>query len=81
MIKLTPNDALDAACRQIGTQADLARRLGVTPQAVAQWRSDDRIPVERCIQIEELTAGKVLCEQLRPDVNWAVLRSPSRAVA
>jgi len=34
-----------------------------------------------CINIERETKGKVICESLRPDVDWAVLRGTKRRVA
>lgn len=50
-------------------QAELARRLGVTPAAVSQWFSGDRpiVPIERCVQIERETG--VRRWDLRPD-DW-----------
>lgn len=64
----------------LGGQASLARAMGVQPPTVHQWAKGDRpIPAERCPQIEQLTRGGVRCEELRPDVNWAVLRAkPAR---
>jgi DNA-binding transcriptional regulator YdaS (Cro superfamily) len=58
------------------SQVDLAKALGVTPGAVNQWSSGATAITEgRCIQIETATNGLVRCEDLRPDVNWAVLRN------
>ena len=58
-----------------GAQANLANALGVDTQLVWQWTSGvRRIPAERCVAIEELTHCQVRCEDLRPDVNWGVLR-------
>lgn len=60
----------------LGGQASLARAMGVQPPTVNQWAKGDRpIPAERCPQIEQLTKGSVRCEDLRPDVNWGVLRN------
>ena len=54
---------------------DLARELGVPAVLISQWsRGVRRVPAERCVQLEEATGGAVRCEDLRPDVNWAVLR-------
>lgn len=62
-----------------GGQAKLARALGVKPPTVNQWTNGDRpVPAERCPQIEQLTKGSIRCEDLRPDVNWAVLRGKPR---
>lgn len=63
----------------LGGQASLARAMGVQPPTVHQWAKGDRpIPAERCPQIEQLTRGGVRCEELRPDVNWGVLRAKPR---
>lgn len=67
------------AANLLGGQASLARAMGVQPPTVNQWAKGDRpVPAERCPQIEQLTDGGVKCEELRPDVNWAVLRAKSR---
>ena len=68
---------------QTHTQGSLAKALCVTPGAVNQWVSGATIiTAERCIQIEQATGGLVRCEDLRPDVAWAVLRtSPELATA
>lgn len=53
----------------------MASSLGVDPQLVWQWTTGvRRVPAERCPAIERLTQGQVRCEDLRPDVEWAVLR-------
>lgn len=54
------------AARIAGGQSALARRLGVTPQAVQQWCSGNRIPAGRVVEIEA-TCG-VPREALRPDL-------------
>jgi len=56
------------------TQMSFARQLGVAQGTVAFWLHNKPPTIERCIQIEKLTAGKVRCEDLRPDVDWAYLR-------
>lgn len=73
------NTHLQRATQVLGGQLVLARALKVTPQAVHQWLSGKRsIPAERCPSIERLTNGVVTCEQLRPDIEWQVLRTPER---
>lgn len=53
----------------------LAAALGVTPGLVSQWSSGrTRVSAERCIEIERITSGAVRCEDLRPDIDWAVVR-------
>ena len=56
-----------------GGMTKMARDLDLTGHAtVYQW-TKTRVPAEKCPDIEALTGVK--CEELRPDVNWAVLRS------
>lgn len=63
----------------LGSQLALARALGIKPPTVHQWLSGKRpVPAERCPSIERLTGGAVLCEQLRPDVEWGFLRKSSQ---
>lgn len=58
-----------------GAARTLARRLGVSPVLVSQWRTGRRpVPAGRCPAIEMATGGRVRCEVLRPDVDWAFLR-------
>lgn len=59
-----------------GGQAALARRLGVTRQAVENWRARGA-PAKWCPAIEAVTralGAPVLCEEMRPDVDWGVIR-------
>ena len=52
------------------TAADLAKKIGVSPVLVSQWRTESRpVPVERCPAIDRATGGEVRCEDLRPDVE------------
>jgi len=54
----------------------LARAVGVSPVVVSLWRTGARqVPAERCPAIEKATGGLVRCEELRPDVEWSVLRN------
>jgi DNA-binding transcriptional regulator YdaS (Cro superfamily) len=41
---------------------------------IYQWKKT-RVPADRCPDVEQLTG--VRCEDLRPDVNWAVVRGGS----
>lgn len=72
-------NAIEHAAAAAGGQASLATLLGVSPSAVNQWIKGLRqVPAERCPEIESATSGAVRCEDLRPDVNWAVLRIAKR---
>ena len=67
-----------SATSRLGGAAKLAHAIGVTPPMVYQWASGLRqVPAERCIQIERATDGAVRCEELRPDIDWSVLRCPA----
>ena len=57
-----------------GSLRAAAEILGVRSyQVVQQWRLT-RVPAEYCPAIERATQGAVRCEDLRPDVDWGVLR-------
>ena len=56
----------------------IVAKFGITQQALTNWKQRG-IPAEKCPDIEALTG--VRCEELRPDVNWAVLRGTKRNVA
>ncbi len=62
--------------KQRGRGAEIAQHLGLSPVLVTQWALKRRqVPAERCPDIEQATNGQVTCEELRPDVNWSVLRN------
>jgi hypothetical protein len=68
---------LERAIRLADGMTSLARKLQergkkITGHAtIYQWKQS-RVPADFCPDIEALTGVK--CEELRPDVNWAVLR-------
>jgi DNA-binding transcriptional regulator YdaS (Cro superfamily) len=68
--------ALERACAQAGSQTELARELGRTKAAISRWKRE-QIPAEVCPAIERLTG--VTCEELRPDIEWNVLRNSKKA--
>lgn len=68
-MNVTGIDALKVAVTTIGTQTDLARVVGRTPQAVSDvLRRGLRVPPEWCIPIEDATEGKITRSMLRPDL-------------
>jgi DNA-binding transcriptional regulator YdaS (Cro superfamily) len=74
--------AIIRACDLVGA-ANIARHLGVSPQAVNEWKVAKRpVPLDRCVQIEQATNGEVTCEELRPDKAdyWAYLRASVQSV-
>lgn len=76
------NIAFEAVCKFAGSQKKLADRLGVTPGFISQVVNGRRpVPIEWCPVIEEMTGGMYLCEFLRPDVKWGVVRRTAAAAA
>ena len=64
------NQSIKKACLAVGGLTKLAALLGVRPPTVSQWQSGIRpVPVERCADIERVTAGLVTRKDLRPD-DW-----------
>ena len=64
-----------------GTKA-LADALSVQPPTVSEWVTGRRpVPPLRCPAIQRATKGKVTCEDLRPDVDWAYLRNSAKRKA
>lgn len=47
----------------------VSKMTGVAPPSVTAWRGRG-IPAERCPDIERALAGRVTCDELRPDVRW-----------
>jgi DNA-binding transcriptional regulator YdaS (Cro superfamily) len=71
------------AVRIAGGAAQLARMMtiygpeGLTRMSIYLWmKPGKKVPAEYCPDIERLTG--VLCEDLRPDVNWGFLRGTRR---
>ncbi|WP_374257656.1 transcriptional regulator [Aquabacterium sp.] len=80
---MNANQAVERACKALDTQAELARRLGVTPPMVQQWKTGLRpVPAQYCPAIERVTKGKVTRKDLRPDdwhLIWPELIGPDGA--
>jgi DNA-binding transcriptional regulator YdaS (Cro superfamily) len=72
---LTP---IQRACKVCGSGTALALAINKSPQFVSQMVQGGRpVPAELCPLIERVTlerGGVVRCEELRPDVQWSVLR-------
>lgn len=71
--------ALRRAAEVLGGQTALALALGFSDRRhVWPWfNTSRRVPAEHCPGIERATRERgspVLCEELRPDVAWGVLR-------
>ena len=74
---------IDRASDIVGSQASLASLLKVSRAAVSQWKDEGRrVPAEHCLVIERETRARgapVTCEELRPDMDWSVIRLQTTA--
>jgi len=61
-------DAFSKLKAAFGSQAELARLLGISSMAVSQWRARGRIPAERCAEIAAISGGRLSLSDLRPDL-------------
>jgi len=68
---MTPSKAVERAAAIIGSQAALAKTLGVSSPTVNQWATGKRaIPPARAIEIERATGGKIARQFLCPNFPW-----------
>ncbi|MBN6079914.1 transcriptional regulator [Aggregatibacter actinomycetemcomitans] len=58
-----------------GGQSTLARKCGVSQPTVNQWKNGGKMDVKYIPMIIAATNGAVKPEDLRPDVDWAVIRN------
>lgn len=66
--------ALERSIEALGSTSALAAAIGVASSLPSMWKARGRVPAEHCPAIERATGGAVRCEELRPDVDWGVLR-------
>ena len=59
---------LDRAISEVGSQAELAKCIGVHPMAVSQWKRRGRIPAERVLAIAKATDWRITPHELAPDI-------------
>jgi DNA-binding transcriptional regulator YdaS (Cro superfamily) len=83
MEQITPVSVIDSVLERANGCAalasDLTKRLeqDISRTRVWNWiNRDKRFPAEFCPSIEAITG--ITCEQLRPDVEWSVLRGKKR---
>lgn len=62
---MSDEDALRHAIEAAGGKTALARALGITYQAIDQWR---RVPALRVLDVEAATGGRVTRHALRPEI-------------
>jgi DNA-binding transcriptional regulator YdaS (Cro superfamily) len=58
---------IQRAIEAAGGLTAMARRLGVTKQAIVKWRHT-RVPAERVLEIEAAASHQVSRYELRPDI-------------
>jgi DNA-binding transcriptional regulator YdaS (Cro superfamily) len=51
--------------KHYGSQANLARSLGISRQSVSDWTN---IPAHHCLKIQEQTHSKFSIHMMRPDI-------------
>ena len=56
-------------------QSALARTCGVSQAAVGKWLNGAKMDVKYVESIVRATNGEIKPEDLRPDVDWAVIRN------
>lgn len=71
---MTEESVAKRAIKAAGGAPAVARLFGINPVSVYGWIENDRIPAERCPALERAGKSEVLCEEMRPDVDWAYLR-------
>lgn len=59
------NVSLSRAIAAVGSQQALAQALGITQQALSQWKLR-RVPAERVLDVERITG--IPRHDLRPDI-------------
>lgn len=65
-----PADQRDAFAQRCGTSVNYLRKAASAGQKLGE---------SLCIAIERESARAVVCEQIRPDVDWAFLRGTAPA--
>lgn len=73
------NKAIEKAISGIGSQQILAKECGVSQQTVSLWLNGGKMDVKYIPAIIKATEGKVRAEDLRPDVDWAVIYASRKA--
>ncbi|KAA1012991.1 helix-turn-helix domain-containing protein [Paraburkholderia panacisoli] len=65
------SEAMRRAIKEAGGLKALADALGEQPNTVSNWINRGA-PIDKCPSIEHITG--VLCEELRPEYDWAMFR-------
>ncbi|MGC6406937.1 transcriptional regulator [Bisgaard Taxon 45] len=68
------NKAIEEAVKIVGNQSALARACGVSQPTVNLWLNGGNMDVKHIVSIIKATDGKVTAEEIRPDIDWAVIK-------
>lgn len=60
--------AIEKVLKVVGSQSELARLVGVKPQAVQQWVATGKVPPRRVIAVVRATGNRVTPHELAPDI-------------
>lgn len=66
---MTQDQAIALAAAYLGGKGKLCSLLGLNRQAIHNWRKAGQIPLNRAVEIERLTEGRVTLAMLRPDYD------------
>ena len=66
---MTKKTMIEQFISRAGSVKNAANLLKITSPTLLEWRDNDnvKIPIKRCVQIEQLTNGAVTRKDLRPD--------------
>jgi DNA-binding transcriptional regulator YdaS (Cro superfamily) len=53
---------------EFGTLRNLSKELGISPNAIAIWGRNNKVPFKYIRKIEQLSEGRLTTEDLRPDL-------------
>lgn len=76
---MSKDNVAKRAVMAAGGAPAVARLFGITRIAVYEWIEKNRVPAVRCPALERAGKSAVLCEEIRPDVDWAFLRPTTAA--
>lgn len=68
------NVQVTKAIQICGSQTALAKACGISQQSVHKWLNGGKMDVKYIPHIIKATNGEVKPEDLRPDVDWDVIR-------
>lgn len=67
------------AMRRAGGVALVAAHFEINPVSVYEWIKRDRVPADKCPEIEKLSGGAVKCEEMNSEVDWQFVRTARQA--